>query len=77
MLFRSVSIHSSHIELFRQASSPLPARFAIGGLTRQASVLAGLVWETFGAPATFLVGAALCLLALAVIAMRPAARPAQ
>ena len=39
-----------------------------------ASVLAGLLWEAFGAPATFHVGAAFCLLALGVVALRPAAR---
>ena len=37
-----------------------------------ASVLAGLLWEAFGAPATFHVGAAFCLVALGVVALRPA-----
>ncbi len=38
-----------------------------------ASVLAGLLWEAFGAPATFHVGAAFCLVALGVVALRPVA----
>jgi MFS family permease len=36
-----------------------------------ASVLAGLLWDTFGAPLTFLVGAGFCVLALAAIALAP------
>ena len=36
-----------------------------------ASVLAGLLWDTFGAPLTFLAGAGFCVLALAAIALAP------
>ena len=35
-----------------------------------ASVLAGLLWDTLGAPATFVAGAAFCALTLAALALR-------
>ena len=41
-----------------------------------ASVVAGLVWDRLGASATFLSGAILCLVALAGLALRSAARQA-
>jgi MFS family permease len=39
-----------------------------------ASVLAGLLWDAFGAPVTFAAGAGFCVLALAVIGRAPRER---
>ncbi len=47
----------------------------LGGLTMLgASVLAGLLWDSFGASFTFGAGALFCLLALAAIALKPRLR---
>ena len=40
-----------------------------------ASVIAGWMWDRYGAPVTFLVGAAFCLIALAALASRSVLRP--
>ncbi|TAM86052.1 MAG: MFS transporter [Candidimonas sp.] len=40
-----------------------------------ASVIAGLLWDRFGAPATFHAAAALCVAALAILAARARVRP--
>jgi MFS family permease len=45
--------------------------FVSGGAMLAASLLAGLLWDHAGAPATFITGAAFCLLTLAAMARRP------
>ncbi len=40
-----------------------------------ASVVAGLLWDEFGASVTFYAGALFCLIALASLAWQPAVQP--